>query len=527
MMTTPDTSLPPALADGRYVPLALIGEGGMARVYRVTDRRLGVERAVKLLDPRFTKRGSIRKRFLVEARTMARLSHPHIVRVQDIVADDDLIFIVMDLITGGTVWERVESSGPYSADEARLLVAAVADAVATAHAAGVIHRDIKPQNILLDDEGRPLLTDFGIALVGDDVVRRNATRTGTVMGTWGFMSPEQRSDAHRVDERGDVYGLGATLWSMLRGRTPTDLFAAEMEPSILDGIPGPLSELIRRATRYRPEDRIQSAGELGALLRSTTLTDADRQVRSAVVHGSDAPSTVHPTSGYPPSAATGLEPTSETLVGFLDEPEPEAPPAPPSRRLLVPALVAFSLATSIALVFALLPDPTPKAPPDPLLRVTQPGPAVVAPPQPPVSAPPAASAPVPPEPAPAEAAPPAPASTASPVRPSPRPTAPSKPPAERPSETSPPPDPPPEEAPPPEAPPAVEPATVSIEGEVKEVWLVDEDGGPAELGRVAPGRYTVHARFAGQSKAAVAGVVTLGPGQRYTLHCDPLFKGCK
>jgi serine/threonine-protein kinase len=522
-MTSPDTSLPPALADGRYEPLALIGEGGMAQVYRVRDRRLSVERAVKLLDPRFTKRGSIRKRFLVEARTMARLSHPHIVRVQDIVADDDRIFIVMDLITGGTVWDRVESSGPYPADEARLLVAAVADAVATAHAAGVIHRDIKPQNILLDDEGRPLLTDFGIALVGDDVVRRNATRTGTVMGTWGFMSPEQRADAHRVDERADVYGLGATLWSMLRGRTPTDLFAAEMEPSILDGIPGPLAELIRRSTRYRPDDRIQSAGELGALLRSITLTDADMQVRSAIVHGADAPATVHPTSGYPGPSSPGHEPTSETLVGFLDEPEPEAPPAPPSRRLLVPALVAFSLATSIALIFALLPSPTPdRPPPDPLARVAPPGPAVVTPPAP-------VAAPTTPAPQPAATAPEEPpASTPPPTTsPSPRVPAPAGPPETRPTVAPVEPDPPPAEPPPPEEPPAVEPATVSVDGEVQELWLVDDSGDPTELGSVAPGRYTVHARFAGQTKAAVAGVITLHPGQRYTLHCDPLFKGCK
>ncbi len=518
-MTLASPQLPPPLAGGRYVPLDLIGEGGMAQVYKVMDRRLGVERAVKLLDGRFTDRGAIRKRFLVEARTMARLTHPNIVRVQDIVAEDERIFIVMDLLPGGTVWDRIERSGPYPADEARQLVADVADAVSAAHLAGVVHRDIKPQNILLDDEGNPCLTDFGIALVNDEALRRNATRTGTVMGTWGFMPPEQRHDAHRVDERADVYALGATLWSMLRGKTPTDLFAAEMEPTILSGLPPELAELIRVATRYRPEDRFQSAEELAMRLRRVTLSESSRTPRAAISYAAGAPETVYGDTDRPFLSsrfpAREDEPNSDTLVGLLDEPliEPSSPSAPASRRLLLPALIAFSLATGLAVVAAvLLPVAPPAVPREPALRSAEPVmvmPAEPVPdPRPPVTVDP------PPEEAPTPLVP---TKTAK-VTP-----APTKPPPVLPPESSPPEE-PPEASPTPEP---VNPATVSVRGEVDELWLVDSNGEPLELGSVPPGEYRVKARFPGSARTVTAGVIRVGPGEVYVVHCDANFKGCK
>jgi len=252
----------PTLCEGRYRLIEILGEGGMAVVYRAMDEHLRVERAVKLLAPAAARQPEARSRLETEARSMAGLAHPNVVSVYDIRQDDKELFLVMELISGGTLWEWVRGHGPMPPALAAQVMLPVLEAMQAAHRAGVIHRDLKPQNIMLDASGTPKVVDFGIAHVQDSLANTSYTRTGTVLGTWAFMAPEQRHSARQVDERSDVYGLGATLYSLLTAEPPFDLFAADQDSRLLAGIPDALAEPIRRATRYNPDERFASAAEM-------------------------------------------------------------------------------------------------------------------------------------------------------------------------------------------------------------------------------------------------------------------------
>ncbi len=252
------------LDNGRYKLQEILGQGGMAVVYKAWDNRLRVERAIKILSPQIAKRQSLRKRFENEARTMARLAHPNIVSVTDVVEEGEHFFMVMELVTGGTLWDWVTAHGRMPPRLALEHLRPVLDAMGAAHEAGVIHRDIKPQNIMLTADGLPKVTDFGIAHVQDLFNTGNLTRTGSVMGTWGYMAPEQRQSARGVDGRSDVYALGATLYAVVTADLPVDLFAAAQDEDVLDRVPKDLHRLVRKATRYRADDRYQDVAEMAA-----------------------------------------------------------------------------------------------------------------------------------------------------------------------------------------------------------------------------------------------------------------------
>ena len=251
------------LAQGRYRLQAVLGEGGMAVVYRAFDSRLQVDRAIKVLSPAVARQAHLRARFETEARTMAALSHPNITSVHDIGQDGELIYMVMELLEGGSLWDWVQCYGPMPPLLALQAVRPIIPAVTAAHLAGVVHRDIKPHNIMLTAEGEPRLTDFGIAHVQDPLTSRNLTRTGSVIGTWGYMAPEQRHSAKTVDGRSDVYALGATLYAIATGEVPVDLFASDEADEVLAEQPLPLAELIRGATCYRPDERYQDPAAMG------------------------------------------------------------------------------------------------------------------------------------------------------------------------------------------------------------------------------------------------------------------------
>jgi eukaryotic-like serine/threonine-protein kinase len=256
---------PTTLASGRYLLSAKLGEGGMATVYRGYDTRLQVWRAVKVLSPEFSQRAGILGRFEAEAQTMALLEHPNIVRVYDVGRDDSHAFIVMELVQGGSLIDWLGEHGAMPSTLAVSVIEEVARAIAYAHQSGVVHRDVKPHNVLIGGDALCRVTDFGIAQVGDADL--HLTKTGAVMGTWGFMAPEQRTDAKSVDGRADIYALGATLFTLLTDRMPNDLYRIDVDDGVTEGMEEPLVPLLRRACAYEREERYETVAALMDELR--------------------------------------------------------------------------------------------------------------------------------------------------------------------------------------------------------------------------------------------------------------------
>jgi tRNA A-37 threonylcarbamoyl transferase component Bud32 len=261
----PGPTLPPPLGGGRYVPTRVLGTGGMATVYLATDSMLQVGRAIKLLAPRYADHNRVRQRFLDEARTMARLRHPNIVTVFDVGMEGSRPFIVMELIEGGSLMDYIERHGPTDPSLAIEVMQGVLGGLQVAHDNGVIHRDIKPHNVLLADGGQPKVTDFGIARVEDR--QDSLTKTGAMMGTLAYMAPEQRRNARGVGVGADIYAAGATLYVMLCGRDPFDLYSSDLHDEIFEGVQPDLAEVIKQACRYRAEHRYPSVAEFARALR--------------------------------------------------------------------------------------------------------------------------------------------------------------------------------------------------------------------------------------------------------------------
>jgi len=196
-----------------------IGRGGMAIVYRAQDLRLNRAVAIKVLPPDLALDPAVRSRFRREAQTSAQLSHPHIVPIYDVGEADGVVYFVMALVTGGNLGGHLELRPLRAVEEVRRVLAEVADALAYAHLRGVIHRDIKADNILLESEGgRCMVTDFGIARAMEGGAR--LTQTGIAVGTPTYMSPEQAVGDRHVDGRSDIYSLGVVGYQMLTGRVP-------------------------------------------------------------------------------------------------------------------------------------------------------------------------------------------------------------------------------------------------------------------------------------------------------------------
>src|SRR5262245_9391644 len=191
----------------------------MATVFRARDRELRRDVAIKVLFPHLARRAEVVRRFHREARAAAGLEHPNILRIYDVggAEGDDPPYIVMELIRGRTLLHEIEQRGAMLAEIAACIGALLGDALAAAHAAGVIHRDVKPANVLIAHGGRLLLADFGVARIEteDSLV----TRTGALLGTPAYMSPEQAS-GEATTARSDLYSLGATLYQLATGQLP-------------------------------------------------------------------------------------------------------------------------------------------------------------------------------------------------------------------------------------------------------------------------------------------------------------------
>jgi len=204
----------------------------MGIVYKAKDRRLKRPVAIKLLPPELAFRGEIRSRFLKEAETAAQLSHPNIVPIYSVDERDGLVYFVMAFVDGENLAARIHSEGTLNSTEARRILKEVAEALAYAHERGVVHRDIKPDNIMLcaDDDGRVMVTDFGIARAVSEGADSRLTATGMAIGTPAYMSPEQSMGERDIDGRSDLYALGVVGYQMLAGELP---FNAPSTPALL------------------------------------------------------------------------------------------------------------------------------------------------------------------------------------------------------------------------------------------------------------------------------------------------------
>ncbi len=256
---------------GRYEILREIGRGGYSVVYAARDRGLETEVAVKLLVPSPASAQVARERMRREVRVVRGLSHPNIVAVHDFLEEGPWSFIVMELVRGPDLSVRLHDRGPLMVDEAVSLGLDMAAALSAAHKRGILHRDVKPQNILLDPEGRARLTDFGSARHDGQVT---VTQTGAFVGTLAYAAPEALA-GHRGDARADLYALGMTLYFALANRLP-DRPSPHLPPSPAAGghhlralrpeLPGWLDDVIARATAAEPRDRFHAASSLGDAL---------------------------------------------------------------------------------------------------------------------------------------------------------------------------------------------------------------------------------------------------------------------
>ena len=234
--------LEPGEMFGDYTVERLLGKGGMGAVYLV--RAPGGERyAVKVMFPDMVKKGSdYRKRFAREAEFAMKIRHTNLISVFDVGEDPEtgLCYIIMDYVPGGSVADRLDREGAFPMAEAVSIAAQVALALEVAHRHGVIHRDIKPDNIMFDEDGTPKLADLGVAKFTDSAHKTTVTTTGMIIGTPAYMAPEQMMDSHHIDARADIYALGVVLYEMLTGKHPNEgSTAVELLAKALKGEPLP------------------------------------------------------------------------------------------------------------------------------------------------------------------------------------------------------------------------------------------------------------------------------------------------
>jgi eukaryotic-like serine/threonine-protein kinase len=345
------------LVDGRYRILNRIGSGGMADVYLAEDTHLGRQVALKVLHRRFAQDQEFVERFRREAKSVAGLSHPNVVGVFDRGEHEGTYYIAMEHLPGRTLKEIVEAEAPLPQERAIDLGEQILQGAGYAHRHGVIHRDFKPHNVIVDDDGRAKVTDFGIARAGASEM----TETGSIMGTAQYLSPEQ-AQGHAVTAASDLYSIGVMLYEMLVGRLP---FEGESAVSValkhLSEAPPPLSQfrpdvhpaleaVVMAALAKDPAQRWQSAEDFAQGLEA-----ARAQIEAGVDGGQDFAAVAPiPVPALSPGTASATPPAA-TGDGAL------APPAKPQRRrrwpwftigLLTLALAGFLLYLGLSGAFA-------------------------------------------------------------------------------------------------------------------------------------------------------------------------------
>jgi serine/threonine-protein kinase len=340
MTDSADKPLPARLAEAlgdAYTIEGEVGRGGMGVVYRARDERLQRRVAIKVLPPELAFQKDIRERFTREAQTAAKLSHPHIVPIHTVGEGQGLVYFVMGYVDGESVAGRIRRRGKLPVDEARRIMGEAADALSAAHALSIIHRDIKPDNILLEGpRGRVMVTDFGIAKALSSTSGATLTGAGVAIGTPAFMSPEQAAGEREIDGRSDVYSLGVVAFQMLTGELP---FNAPTVAGILmkqitepapdlrarrPDVPEDLALAVSRCLEKDPENRWPSADSLRRALESRTVSGYRPTGTSFKGQRLEAPAEPRPLTGARPRppGATGSRRGFENRPGLGPRPVP-------------------------------------------------------------------------------------------------------------------------------------------------------------------------------------------------------------
>jgi serine/threonine protein kinase/DNA-binding CsgD family transcriptional regulator len=316
---------PPRLKD-RYRLVAWLGKGGMGAVYQAHDEHLNRDVAIKFLAPEWLNSDETSNRFRREARVIARLSHPNIMMLYDVDQEGGWHYLVLEYIQGQDLQaRRVERGGRLPAGEALPIIRAVLEALVYAHAQGVVHRDIKPQNIMLTSTGQVKVTDFGLALAHNDV---RLTQEGTIVGSPLYLAPEMVSDGV-ADSRTDLYAVGAVLYELLTGRPPftgntsiailTQILTTPVAPpaALEPGIPATLESAILKLLAKKPADRYASAEEALAALQPEPATRPGLSGQRDTAPSELAPLEAVLASRYAEDTAAAIEAERRRLAQLL------------------------------------------------------------------------------------------------------------------------------------------------------------------------------------------------------------------
>ena len=304
--------------DGRYRIISHLADGGMASVYVALDARLDREVAIKVMRPGLASDHVFVERFRAEARSAARLSHPNVVAVFDQGECDGDVFLAMELVEGKTLRDVIHEEAPLTAREALAILEPILEALRAAHLAGIIHRDVKPENVIVRRDGEVKVADFGLARAITN--QTTTSQTGVLLGTVSYLSPEQ-VERGVADQRSDVYAAGLVLFEMLTGRkavtgeTPIQIAYKHVhgsipEPSSLVGsVPRELDELVAEAVAVEPDDRFESAQALLSALRSVRRSlRPDQLDRRGSLLADDSPSRFAPPASPTSAEQSGTKP---------------------------------------------------------------------------------------------------------------------------------------------------------------------------------------------------------------------------
>jgi eukaryotic-like serine/threonine-protein kinase len=249
------SAAPPEILADRYLIGKLVGTGSSGAVYLARDRDSGRRLAVKI---REAKDSDQPVRFIAEAQAMSKLRSPRLVHVEDSGQTGNLYWFTMPYYDCGSLRDRVRAKGPTPAPLAMEWTFQILEGLVAVHDAQLVHRDVKPHNVLLDEQDNVLLTDFGlIRHVGGGVPYR--TRTDQSMGTPNYRAPEQAANAAHVDHRADIYGVGANLYFLLTGKLPGFLYMVDADDPVMEAVPEPLRAFILQCMAYKPEERFPDA----------------------------------------------------------------------------------------------------------------------------------------------------------------------------------------------------------------------------------------------------------------------------